>query len=222
MNKKQSVTARNIYAIRNHYGYNQTDFGERVGVSQVTVSNWETSGHDMSRESIEKVISAFPVSYDDIKSDENGFANKVNKADDECGYIEIPLLARIAAGTPIEMEDYSDSFSIPAKLHERYPDAFLLRVDGESMNRVLPNGCYALVDPCHEVLHEGKPYAICVNGYDATIKRVRRLNNGFELVPDSTDPTYAPTVYNFNDPQTDPVIIIGEVVYYVLPYDWGF
>ena len=137
-------------------------------------------------------------------------------------YVEVPLFSRIAAGKPIEMEDYEDTFPIPAFIHDRYPDAKLLKVDGESMNRILPNGCYALVDPCDEVLHDGKPYAVCVNGYDATVKRVRKLNNGFELVPDSTDPTYTPTVYNFNEPQTDPVTVIGEVVYYVLPYDWGF
>ena len=136
--------------------------------------------------------------------------------------VEVPLLSRIAAGDPIEMEDYEDTFPIPAQVHDRYPDAKLLKVEGESMNRILPNGCYALVDPCDEVLHDGKPYAICVNGYDATIKRVRKLNNGFELVPDSMDPTYEKTTYNFNDPQTDPVTVIGEVVYYVLPYDWGF
>ena len=88
--------------------------------------------------------------------------------------VEVPLLSRIAAGTPLEMEDYADSFPIPARLRDKYPDAFLLRVDGESMNRIIPNGCYALVDPCDEVLHDGKPYAICVNGYDATIKRVHK------------------------------------------------
>lgn len=54
------------------------------------------------------------------------------------------------------------------------------------------------------------------------MKRIRRLEDGVELIPDSSDPTYSPTTYNFNEPQTDPVTVIGEVVYYVLPYDWGF
>lgn len=135
---------------------------------------------------------------------------------------EVPLLARIAAGAPIEMEDYEDSFPIPSRVRDKYPGGFLLKVDGESMNRILPNGCYALVDPCDDIVHDGMPYAVCVNGYDATVKRVRKLNNGFVLMPDSTDPTYEPTTYNFNDPLTESVTVIGEVVYYVLPYDWGF
>ena len=135
---------------------------------------------------------------------------------------DVPLFGRIAAGKPVEMDAVKDTFAVPTSVYNAHPGSFLLRVDGESMNRILPNGCYALVDPCDEVLHSGMPYAVCVNGYDATVKRVRKLNNGFELMPDSNDPTYTSTVYNFNDPNTDTVTVIGEVVYYVLPYDWKF
>ena len=61
-----------------------------------------------------------------------------------------------------------------------------------------------------------------MNGYDATIKRVRKLENGFELSPDSTDPTFRPTIYDYGVDGTDRVTVIGRVVYYVLPYDWEF
>lgn len=66
------------------------------------------------------------------------------------------------------------------------------------------------------------PYVVCVNGYNVTVKRVRRLHDGFELVLDSNDPTCLPAVCDFNDPQTEQVTVIGGVVYYVFPYDWGF
>lgn len=79
-----------------------------------------------------------------------------------------------------------------------------------------------MVAPCKEVEHDGKPYAVCVNGYAATIKRVRRLAHGFMLVPDSTDPTYRPKTYDYNDDGTEEITVIGEVVYYVLPLDWEF
>lgn len=137
-------------------------------------------------------------------------------------FVDVPLYGSIAAGTPIEMIEVDGTHPVPSKVCDRYPNAFLLKVEGDSMNRVLPDGCYALVDPCETVEDNGKPYAVCVNGYDATIKRVRKLNNGFELVPDSTDPTYTPKTYNYNEPGTETVTVIGEVVYYVLPFDWGF
>lgn len=115
-----------------------------------------------------------------------------------------------------------DTGIIPPILYERYPDAFLLKVVGESMNKILPNGCYALVDPCEDVEANGKPYAVCVNGYDATIKRVEKLENGFRLKPDSTDPTFSEQTFNYNEPNTDQINVIGRVVYHVIPYDWSY
>lgn len=115
-----------------------------------------------------------------------------------------------------------DSHSIPVAVHKKYPNAFLLEVKGESMNNVLPNGSYALIEPCSDVDRDGKPYAVCVNGYDATIKRVRRLENGFELVPDSTDPTFHAEVFDYSVEGTKTITIIGRVVWYTVPYDFQF
>ena len=137
-------------------------------------------------------------------------------------FVNVPLYGSIAAGTPIEMIEVENVHPVPAKVCQKYPDAFLLKVEGESMNRVLPNGCYALIDPCSDVTQDMQPYAVCVNGYDATIKRVRKLNNGFDLVPDSTDPTYAVQTFNYNEEGTETITVMGRVVYYVLPYDWSF
>lgn len=137
-------------------------------------------------------------------------------------FFDCPVYGKIAAGRPIEMEDVEDTFPVPEKVHGKYPDSFLLKVEGESMNRILPNGCYALVDPCDDVDEDMQPYAVCVNGYDATVKRVRKLNNGFQLVPDSTDPTYSPKTYNYNEPDTETVSVIGKVVWYCVPFGWGF
>lgn len=141
---------------------------------------------------------------------------------DGSDYVDVPLYGSIAAGTPIEMMEVENTHPVPTKVHEMHPEAFLLKVEGESMNHILPNGCYALIDPCSDVEKDGKPYAVCVNGYDATIKRVKKLANGFQLVPDSTDPTYAVQTFNYNDPETETITIIGRVVYYVLPFDWSF
>lgn len=219
---KQSAISNNIYAIRNHYGYTQESFAKLVGVSQVTVSKWETSGHDISDKNVRAICNALPVTYDDIKSEQNGFAKKVNRIPLAESFVDIPLYGSIAAGTPIEMISVDEYHPVPIVMHDRYPNSFLLRVKGTSMDRILPDGCYALVDPCKTIEHNGDPYAVCVNGYDATIKRVRKLNNGFELVPDSTDPTYPVQTFNYNEPGTETITVIGRVVYYVLPFDWGF
>jgi hypothetical protein len=61
---------------------------------------------------------------------------------------------------------------------------------------------------------DGKVYAVTVNGDCATIKRVRRLANGCELLPESTDPTYRPELYDFSEEGTPEVRSTGRVVWY--------
>ena len=54
----------------------------------------------------------------------------------------------------------------------------------------------------------------------ATIKRVVKLANGFELMPDSKDPTYKPVLYDYGVEGTELITVIGEVVWYTLPFDF--
>ena len=97
--------------------------------------------------------------------------------------------------------------------------AFYLRVKGESMNRVLPNGSYALVCPTSEVV-DGSVYAVSVGSSNATVKRVRKLNNGIALEPDSNDPTYKSQVFDYGDGERETLSVIGRVVWFCVPYDY--
>lgn len=196
-------------------GWSQADLGKKIGTTQQQIARYESGRYDVKGGVLVKISQALGVTISYLL----GMENTATPSND---MVDVPLYGSIAAGTPIEMTEMEDTQPIPARVHDMHPNAFLLRVEGESMNRVLPNGCFALVDPCDDVEFSGAPYAVCVNGYDATIKRVRRLNNGFELVPDSDDPTYKPRTYNYNEQGTQTITVIGRVVYYVLPFDWEF
>lgn len=196
-------------------------FAEVIDMPVTSVYNALSRGMKNTRtELTDKIYRALNIDWDTAKLDD--FRGLKVKGVTTYNFVEVPLYGAIAAGTPIEMIEVEGTHPVPKKVADQYPESFLLEVKGESMNRILPNGCYALVDPCEDVDHDGKPYAVCVNGYDATIKRVKKLNNGFQLVPDSTDPTYAPETFNYNEPGTETITVIGRVVYYVLPFDWGF
>ena len=199
-------------------GWSQQKLAEMIGTTQQQIARYESGNNDVKASVLIKLSGALDVTLSYLL----GLKDADNEAKTEDQFVDVPLYGSIAAGTPIEMMEVEDTFPVPSRMHDAHPDAFLLKVEGESMNRILPNGCYALVDPCETVEENGAPYAVCVNGYDATIKRVRKLNNGFELVPDSTDPTYPVQTYNYNEPGTETIAVIGRVVYYVLPFDWSF
>lgn len=190
----------------------QAQLAEKLDVTRATVTQWESGWSKPRMGKVEQLAKLFGVSI----------AELIDGPQNNSGFTSVPLFGSIAAGVPIEMIETEDAFEIPTPVHEKYPDAFLLKVVGESMNKILPNGCYALVDPCEDVEANGKPYAVCVNGYDATIKRVEKLENGFRLKPDSTDPTFSEQTFNYNEPNTDQINVIGRVVYHVIPYDWSY
>ena len=196
-------------------GWSQQELADRMETTQQTIQRYESGARDIKSSVLIKLSAVLDVTISYLLGLEN--ASIPNNST-----VDVPSYGSIAAGTPIEMVEVKDSQPVPVKVHERFPKAFLLKVEGESMNRILPNGSYALIDPAQKEPISGKPYAVCVNGYDATIKRVVKLSNGFELTPDSTDPTFRPIVYDFNEPGTDPVTIIGRVVFYVIPFDWEF
>lgn len=216
-----------IKELRKAAGYSQAKTAELLGISDTAFQNYEYGTRDVPGDVVAKMADLFNTSSDYIlmaTDNPSRIDYYVMKLDPEKveGYADVPVYGSIAAGTPIEMIPVDEFHQIPAAMHARYPHAFLLRVQGESMNRVLPNGCYALIDPREEVAKDNDPYAICVNGYDATIKRVKKLANGFQLVPDSTDPTYPVQTFNYNEPGTDEITVIGKVVWHVIPFDWAY
>lgn len=211
------MSAYKIAEARAAKGWSQQRLADELGTTQQTIQRYESGARDIKSSVILQLSETLGVTVSYL-------LGVSDNAPSSCASSmqSVPLLGSIAAGTPIEMRAVDNSFPVPARIMEQHPNAFLLRVDGESMNRVLPNGAYALVDPCDDVEANGKPYAVCVNGYDATIKRVRRLSNGFELAPDSTDPTFRSVVYDYGIEGTETITVIGRVVWYTLPYDWDF
>lgn len=133
----------------------------------------------------------------------------------------VPLIAEIAAGMPIEADEIIDFIPIPNEVMRKHPAAYLLRINGTSMNRVLPDGCYALVGPSMKDVVDGHAYAVKVNGDALTAKRIKRLANGVELIPDSLDPTHKPIVFDKDDESKwKELKIEGEIVWYTIPFDF--
>lgn len=213
-----SRIGKNIRRLRENADMSMEELGERVGKTRSAVSQYENDKIVPRMGVIEDMAEVFGVSKMAIIGEDSLLIDGLENG----GWVRVPLYGRIAAGTPITMEEVDNFALVPLEVMERHPGAFLLTVEGNSMDRILPNGVHALIEPCSEVLHDGKPYAVCVNGCDATIKRVRRLADGFELVPDSSDPTFHPKVYDNGNPADEKVTIIGEVVYHVMPYDWEY
>lgn len=191
----------------------QAELAEKMRTIQQTIQRYETNQVNIRMDKMIEMSEILNVSLAYLL----GMSSKpeLSEASDMA---PVPLLGSISADTPIEMINVEETYDIPSEIHDKYPQAFLLKVVDDSMNRVLPNGCYALINPYKEAIESMKAYAVCVDDFDATIQRVKPLSNGYELIPDSIDPTFRPQIFDFNEVDTQSVSIIGEVIWYLVPF----
>jgi repressor LexA len=117
---------------------------------------------------------------------------------------DIPLLGRIAAGTPILAAEQVESvMPLPTELVGEGP-VFLLEVKGDSMiNAGIHEGDLVAVHSQPDA-NDGDIVAALVDGEEATVKRLRRKDG--KVILESENPAYQAMVF------TDGVELIGKVV----------
>lgn len=210
-NEIKEIFAANLTSIMEETNIDGAELARRIGKEKQSVYAWLKKRSFPSAASLQLLVDALDVTTDDLLTKTGGEGD---------GYVDAPVYGEIAAGVPIEMAEMDSTFPVPMRIRAKYPDSGLVRVEGDSFNRRLPNGCLALIDFSQREPNERDAFAVCVNGYKATIKRVKRLANGYELMPYSYDPTYAPIIYDYNRDDTEEVTIMGKVVWATMPFDY--
>jgi repressor LexA len=117
---------------------------------------------------------------------------------------DVPVLGRIAAGTPILAAEHVDEvMTLPTELVGEGP-VFLLEVKGDSMVEAgIHEGDLVAIHKQPEA-RDGEIVAVLVDGEEATVKRLERRDGKVFL--HSENPAFEPMVF------TDGVELIGKVV----------
>jgi len=222
----KTAFARNLELLMGRDGLTQQALADAVGVSNQLVSKWLSGEVKAPRaDKLDLIAQRFGIRRPfDIMSD-GGIDYLFGRvAEARAAYTSdasAPLYGRIAAGAPVESLVVEDRLWCPPDVLRAHPRGFFLRVTGESMNRVLPNGCFAFVDPDAEVVN-GDIAAVHVNGCDATIKRYHRMSTSVVLQAESADPSERDLVFDYSKPGMDEVTVIGRVVWRTFPVDVRF
>lgn len=188
----------------------QSDIGKILGVSDRAVGNYETGKRDMSPETIIILANYFNVSTDYLLG-RTDIRNTVNNIDEnEKQYYMCPVYGQISAGQPNWAEECIEG-RIPLDYEMMNildpEEHFFLKVNGESMNKVIRNGAFALIHK-QDMVNDGEIAVVLVNGYDATLKKFTRQGDMIILEPESTDTSIKTQVYD----KTTPIKILGKYV----------
>ena len=193
--KKVPNAANHIRELRDQRGWSLRELADRMGIHYTTVAKIERSQRRLTHEWATKFAEAFGVKIFQVASDYEGASFPLVAR-------QHPVIGMVAAGNwreaVVETDDY-----IAAPVTGR--NAFGLRVDGASMDRIAPEGAVVMVDPDQPDLHDGSLYVVMNDESEATFKQYRA--NPARLEPCSSDPTFKPIVLG-----QQPFTVVGKVV----------
>lgn len=178
------MISETIKQIRKTHYLNQTEFANRIGVTQGAVSQWENGLTRPNLDQLRAISAAFNMSVDDIVAQLNDEPRR------ELDVINIrrgavPILGTIACGQRITPDTTPEGY---ADLPDGIRADFVLRCKGDSMEPTLKDGDIVLIREQPEV-ENGQIAAVNVNG-ETTLKRVYFRGDGLHLIADN--PGYQP------------------------------
>ena len=186
---------------RKKLGLTQEELGNYVGVQKSAIAKYENGRiENLKRTTIEKLSELFgilPSELLGISATNNVMSNTTN------------VIGVVPAGTPLEaIEDIIGEIEYPSRFANK--QVFALQIKGDSMNKVLPDGCIGLFEKT-STLENGEIGAIMVNGDDATVKKFYRLTDSYVLEPVSFNPEHHPLIIKDG---TVPVRATGRLIWY--------
>lgn len=136
--------------------------------------------------------------------------NNISSQSTNSEYYMCPIYGRIAAGEPNWAEECMEGkMPIDPELMNiiNPEECYFLKVNGESMNKVIKNGAFALIRKTDWV-ENGEIAVVLVNGFDATLKKFTKQGDLVILEPMSTDPSFQTQVYG----KDTEIKIIGKYI----------
>ncbi len=188
-----------IKEVREAKGFDQITFAQKIGVVERTLRRYEKGEQLPDADVVLKIAALTDIPPHWILTGEGGMYNvetsetKSTKAKsstfEKVRLIEIPLLSTVPAGKPnlVFHPDYIEKYITVDDVKD--PNAFALKVEGNSMSPRIEDGDVIVVSPKKEV-RNGDICVVRVNDED-TVKKVNfedgyvhliPLNHGFEPV----------------------------------------
>ena len=199
--------SENLKFLRERFGMEQIDLAKKLGrKSSSSISEWEKGKYTPKMATLKQIAEIFNVNIDDLMKKD--LKNPTDEVIQPLPVREIPIVSQISAGLPIYAEEnILEHTYIATKKLNTNKEIFGLRVNGDSMDKEFRDGDVVIVEK-DSVVENGQIAVVQINGYNATVKRVRYEKDRIILIPESNNPAHYPQVYS----QDDEVKIIGKVV----------
>lgn len=224
--------ATNLKKLLESSGLTQVELAERVNIPASTLSGYFAERSTPTPGNIQKIADYFNVNKGDIDPRYNyeilQSSNKINfvrestpryNLDHEYKFFPVSVSAGSLENIDGQL-DYTPMV-LPNEMLGKYAgnkNIIILKVNGESMNNIIPNGSYIVVDTSKKHASDIKDRDIVVIAENGlyTVKRYINdpSNERFIFKPDSSDDTYLPIEISYS--RASEIELIGRVIKYIV------
>ncbi|PTE58732.1 helix-turn-helix domain-containing protein [Staphylococcus epidermidis] len=198
----KQVMAKNISRLMKENNIGRKKLSDDLKVKYTTLSDWINAKTYPRIDKIELLADYFKVSKADLVED------KEREALETLPVKKIPVVSKISAGLPIYSEEnLIDYIYFATNKLNSDKEEFGLKVSGDSMDKIFQDGDIVVVEK-DSIVENGQLGVVMINGYNATVKRIRYNGDQVILIPESNNTNHYPQVYD----KDDEVKIIGRVV----------
>lgn len=209
------MISERIKQLRKQNKWTQQDLANRLHVGKTTVSNYETGHSDPNIDMINQLSKVFEVSIGNLMGEPNDTVEMLGQAVTMNKYPYIDDY--VSAGSPVNIEGMKDvpNIYVPDELLGSYAGSkrlFFLKVNGESMNKIIPNGSTIGVISYDSIndIKNGDIVVYSTEDHSFAVKYFYKEKNKLIFKPSSTYHYYYDKVFDINDN----IRIIGKVVIY--------
>ncbi|WP_455257692.1 helix-turn-helix domain-containing protein [Peptoniphilus asaccharolyticus] len=221
--------SKNIRYLRKQKGMSQDELAEKLNYkSYTTIQKWESGVSEPPLSKTHELANIFDVSINklvnsdlEVSEDEIDLTEK-GKDDIQINVKNVPFIPDpVAAGIPDTIEGYSELPTIPIAReflgkYANRKDLIIMRVNGESMNRIIPNGSYIglITNIKIENLKDGD-LVVFSQEYNYSLKHYYDLGNEILFKPNSTNLSFR----EIRCKKDERLKIVGKVIMSSLKYE---
>lgn len=200
------MNGKRLKMLREEKGLTQKDLAEKLSLTPKAISFYELGSREPSGDALIHMAHILGTTTDYLLGN-----STTKEADQKVGRgVRIPVLGRVVAGIPIEaVEEILDYEEITPELAAT-GEFFALKIRGHSMEPRMMEGDVVIVRRQDDV-DSGDVAIVLVNGDEATVKRVKKQEEGITLIATNTS-VYEPHFYSNKEIAELPVRILGKVV----------
>lgn len=197
-----------IKKLREELHMTQQELADKLNGAKSTIAMYENETRKPSMEVLIKLSEIFNCSIDYLLGKSN-----IKNSDLKDKLFLIPIVGKVAAGKPLLADENIEGYLPIDPLMYNLTSLngfFFLQIQGESMNKLIKNGSYALIKK-QDYAEDGDVIVAIVNGdNEATVKRYKQLNEQFVMLePVSEDSSFQPITIDLKSTKFS---IIGKVI----------